>query len=314
MLMRTLLILLLLTGLAHAEQPDEEANPWSGTQPTQLRTLMEEIPEIMERSWYQVEVLVFAREEPANDEHWRLGRYPAYPASNIRLGSEDGGATPLLPEDADSPHRDALEAGAWRKLPDEARKLADAVRSMEQSRFRTLYHETWRQPVLERDQALPIYIEGGRSMPLTLEPETLEQLPGRTRDPEEGQDPPLHDDPATTEERSADDAVAEMETVAPAREILEVLLPAEPELRGTLTLSLARFLHLDPSLWLTLESDQGQRYHVDINQHRRMRSERLHYLDHPLFGVLIRIDPWDHPEQEKKKQLEEALEEHTRRE
>ncbi len=326
MRMRTLLILilLLLTGLVQAqapeEEPEDETNPWSGTPPTELRAMLAEIPEIMDRTWYQVEVLVFAREEATNEEHWRLGRYPSYPGSNLRLGTatdeaDDDEAGPLLPEDAGSLHEQAVEAGAWRTLPNDTLKLTDAARSMTRGRYRILYHQTWRQPVLEREQALPIYIEGGQSMPLTLEPETLERLPGESGEPEDGeQREPAQPDRGIDGEASPRAEVPRTQGLSPAQEILQVLLPAEPELRGTLTLSRARFLHLEPSLWLTKETDEGQRYHVDINQHRRMRSERLHYLDHPLFGVLIRLDPRDHPEQEEKEQMEEALDEHTRRE
>jgi hypothetical protein len=28
-----------------------------------------------------------------------------------------------------------------------------------------------------------------------------------------------------------------------------------------------------------------------LDERRRLRSEELHYLDHPKFGVLVRIDP-----------------------
>lgn len=43
-------------------------------------------------------------------------------------------------------------------------------------------------------------------------------------------------------------------------------------------------------------AEQAQREHLiartaTLRQHRRMRSGELHYLDHPLFGVLIKINP-----------------------
>jgi len=39
-----------------------------------------------------------------------------------------------------------------------------------------------------------------------------------------------------------------------------------------------------------------------------LKRGETHYLDHPLFGVIVRIDPWDHPEQEKAALVLEALE------
>lgn len=34
---------------------------------------------------------------------------------------------------------------------------------------------------------------------------------------------------------------------------------------------------------------------VSLRQKRRMRSNETHYLDHPLFGVMVRITPWEPP-------------------
>jgi len=36
---------------------------------------------------------------------------------------------------------------------------------------------------------------------------------------------------------------------------------------------------------------------VRLKQHRRMRSQELHYLDHPLFGLLIKLNPYDQARQ-----------------
>ena len=98
------------------------------------------------------------------------------------------------------------------------------------------------------------------------------------------------------------------------------------ELEGTLSFTRSRFLHLQTSLWYTLfehrsgesnpflaefqsnlseeillqhqklvkvERERGQylaaRKHP-LFQSRRMRSGELHYIDHPLFGILVRIN------------------------
>ncbi len=34
-----------------------------------------------------------------------------------------------------------------------------------------------------------------------------------------------------------------------------------------------------------------------LKEQRRMRSDEVHYFDHPLFGILVLISPWEHPEQ-----------------
>ena len=75
-------------------------------------------------------------------------------------------------------------------------------------------------------------------------------------------------------------------------------LPAR--LRGTVTLSLARYLHLDlaldldPASVIPTESRRGFGAAVPVyrlRESRRMRSRELHFFDHPKFGVLVRIDP-----------------------
>jgi len=55
---------------------------------------------------------------------------------------------------------------------------------------------------------------------------------------------------------------------------------------GTVRMSRARFLHLDLDLLLNT-ADRSYRF---IN-HRRMRSNELHYIDHPMFGVLVIATP-----------------------
>jgi len=92
------------------------------------------------------------------------------------------------------------------------------------------------------------------------------------------------------------------------------------ELEGTLSVRRSRFLHVETDLWLTrfeatgsmqdpfqdhpmaevypalllaaargLNHEPGYRYHMA--QQRRLRSNEVHYLDHPQFGIIIEIRP-----------------------
>lgn len=58
------------------------------------------------------------------------------------------------------------------------------------------------------------------------------------------------------------------------------------DLQGAMRLSLGRFLHAD--FELTLQRHDGP--DVQARLHRRMRGGELHYLDHPLLGILIRAE------------------------
>ena len=56
---------------------------------------------------------------------------------------------------------------------------------------------------------------------------------------------------------------------------------------GRVLFTRERFLHLDVELDLTID---GVTYHIEEDRHR-VQSGRPHYLDHPLFGVILQIRP-----------------------
>ncbi len=61
------------------------------------------------------------------------------------------------------------------------------------------------------------------------------------------------------------------------------------EISGTLLLTRARFLHVWADLLYAPGDGQGNAYRMQ--DHRRMRSGELHYIDHPKFGLLILCTP-----------------------
>ena len=65
------------------------------------------------------------------------------------------------------------------------------------------------------------------------------------------------------------------------------------ELQGHLAVTLGRYLHTQATLWLeptpTAPTSDPAAY-AQLDQSQRMRSGELHYFDHPLFGLLVRID------------------------
>jgi hypothetical protein len=89
-----------------------------------------------------------------------------------------------------------------------------------------------------------------------------------------------------------------------------IYLHFEDELQGYLAVTLGRYLHTAATLWLypsdslsgpsAANNDENPlratRPYAQLKQSRRMRSGELHYFDHPLFGVLVRIDKVKHPE------------------
>ena len=71
-----------------------------------------------------------------------------------------------------------------------------------------------------------------------------------------------------------------------------------PAVRGTVKVSVARYLHVELDLLYRLSGDdmaavpEGTPRWFRLESERRMRSRELHYIDHPLFGVLVWITPF----------------------
>ena len=74
-----------------------------------------------------------------------------------------------------------------------------------------------------------------------------------------------------------------------------------PVVQGTVKVSLARYLRVDLDLVYSRPLNDGiaamdtvpTRFRLESE--RRMRSGELHYIDHPLFGVLVLIEPFQVP-------------------
>ena len=80
-----------------------------------------------------------------------------------------------------------------------------------------------------------------------------------------------------------------------------------PKLEGTLQFSVKRYLHMEVDLLLRLpvEYDPADDYFMGrafqgyrLRTHRRMRSGKLHYLDHPVLGVLVQAERYEPPQPE----------------
>jgi len=78
-------------------------------------------------------------------------------------------------------------------------------------------------------------------------------------------------------------------------------------LEGTVKLVRERYLHLDVDLVLqkaganppgSYTDAQPETAAYQLREKRRMRSRELHYLDHPRFGVIAIVTPYDAPEDE----------------
>lgn len=67
------------------------------------------------------------------------------------------------------------------------------------------------------------------------------------------------------------------------------------EVEGTITLGRGKYLHFKPNLQLrrTITLDDGSTRTITaiLDQPRRMKSREAHYIDHPLFGIIVYASP-----------------------
>jgi len=178
-------------------------------------------------------------------------------------------------------------------------RLSEIVQSIiRSSRYGLLTHTGWRQPGLDQSDSFPIWIKGGKIFGV-----------GYSSIDHAGNESYLPAATVIPEETNA----AEQKPVAPQQGLYE--------LEGQIIITLSRYLHTQANLVLRKpteirtfqpsESVPGSSqvevnesyslYNYGLNEKRRMRSKKLHYLDHPQFGMLVLITPYQKP-------LEPALE------
>ena len=84
-----------------------------------------------------------------------------------------------------------------------------------------------------------------------------------------------------------------------------------PSVEGTLRLHRARYLHLNADLLYRraapADADVTLPAGFRMAQSRKMRSEEIHYLDHPLFGVIVQVTPYEAPPPEPAPAAPDAL-------
>jgi hypothetical protein len=78
-------------------------------------------------------------------------------------------------------------------------------------------------------------------------------------------------------------------------------IDGQPKLEGTLKVGVKRYLHFETDLLIRRlkrsgsESSQSEVQSYRLQTTRRMRSGKLHYLDHPVFGVLVKASRYEPP-------------------
>ncbi len=226
--------------------------------------------------WYQIEIAVFAHEPADIDaQFWDLALKAKLPEGAIQLGTfsqpqPDSTSAPITPAADGKTNRPPGSPVALILRPDLASSLNNLNRLSLARGYRLLVHQRWLQQLPADSEQPSIRIQGGALLDETVFPDEQFELDGsimltRARYLHINTDlyltlaPPPNWKPANRAPKAVLDALA---SVPPS------LQSPAPEAR--------------PPEWLT----------VNLQQKRRMRSNELHYLDHPLFGMLINITPY----------------------
>jgi hypothetical protein len=244
-----------------------------------------------ELRFYDVEVVIFKNNlGPKGQEYILPDSSPQIEGDILDMSSSDS--------------IEAAREKSYEIIPIDKMQLTDTVlKIVNSSRYSLLAHVAWRQPGVEKEQALPIWIKGGRifgeefiSIDNQVDFELL----------------------AKTEYLNSKD-ISTIPTVESSSTLETGLQPDTDlyELEGKITIGLSRYLHtyadlvlrkprltIDPSIEVpgldasVIENLPDTRIlnNHSLKERRRMRSNKLHYLDNPEFSMLILITPYEAPE------------------
>ncbi|KPJ94316.1 MAG: hypothetical protein AMJ53_05510 [Gammaproteobacteria bacterium SG8_11] len=266
--------------------------------PAQAATEKSEIP------WYEVEVIIFANQQKraADTETWPEEASSAGYGYVLDLALP--GFSPLKPKlppvnaqaaasglsvDTD----DIYGNGAYVLLDKEFFQLSNIAKKIDaSSQYDVVLHLAWRQPTFDEDKSIPVFVFNDM---LDRDP-----TPKPVSTPGFGQGYDFYVDG----------------------------LAAGPQyhwLSGTLKLSVSRYLHLESDLHIKLRTTKqevieespppetggfGSFFGMSreptpimierpllqdyrLFETRRMRSKEIHYFDHPLMGIIVKVTPYE---------------------
>lgn len=216
--------------------------------------------------WYEVEILLFSQPGDAlNDEHWDTRVFPSLTENHM---------------DAELP--ETVE-GLIKPAENEDFSLPASIASMKARGYQMLYHGKWQQAMLPREQSRPIRIKAGElisdgyhQLDGEIELDIARYLHLRTH--------LFYSVPVSAEWMQAHKITEEVQST----------FSSEAESNNEISDFLAQLTPVQQApQWLTVKMEQG----------RRMRGGELHYIDHPFFGMLIRMTRMKEPAAESELEL-----------
>ena len=275
--------------------------------------------------WFQIELIVFSRLDGASHgEQWARDLTLRYPFNWVELQDPETPKSwlpdwlekPINPGLVGAPQLETPEDQRWTPLQVDLERRpyfrlgvndrnlnAVANTLARKPEYRLLFHQAWRQPMEENQSSPAILIGGGDRFGLHQELEgsvTLSlsrYLHLHTNlwltefEPNFGQAPGGWPELPLPPNRPGNDRSAPSLESDPAAPFGQPGGSAWDRFTQT-----SNPLNSLQTLSGFLREDYLPKRIVAMTQRRRMRSEELHYLDHPLFGLMIKIKPYERPE------------------
>ena len=262
-------------------------------------------------TWYQVELIVFSHPAGNDAEQWDATPNLAYPSASRLLADEV--STPVVISQSEQAAPTApVQPAAFTILPSSQQALRNKAAAIQRSsRYQILFHEAWNQQMTDQANARPIVLDrsgDGGAWPelqgtiklyvaryLYLETNLWlntrgEYLPGSWRMPA----PPIGPSSLIFE---APEPELELELEQPQRETItaDPAIDLESQRVPSTLITITKRAE-------TLEPIYPFRHAVRLHQTRRMRSGEVHYIDHPMLGVIVKITPLPDPRSQAKPQ------------
>ena len=229
-----------------------------------------------EMRYYDVEIIVIENlnEVEKNSENWPIQVNLNKPEKTIELGQPF--PSDWLPQGSDL-------INSYKLLDSKSYQLSDMVEKISESKTqRVIFHTAWRQPGLDKNLSLPVYFKREVPVPPILEADNnkLTQEEGKS-----------------VQDSNASPSVLE----------------------GILRVTLARYLLLEAELTFqnkipeivnsdnpftvldneSLREKMKSQSVIHLKQKRhRIRSNELHYIDHPAISILVKMTPFIKPEED----------------
>lgn len=270
-------------------EPETQAIVRTAVLPAMLLLIVAASPVVAapddEDQWYEIEIIVFQHKDPESTESWPGD--PGAPDVTDAVELAPAMLSPVQAELGRTLQEDARAATLkmpllpFQLIDDSELRLGAVVnRLMLSDDYAPILHTAWRQPAVERDKSPAVHVqsempESPRSGAVTLN-DLLVTPPG---------------------EELFGEALVETAGETPTNTI-----------DGTITVSRNRYLHLKTDLLYHKAEAQAQEESglfsifsredrqpdvFRMRQQRRIREGELHYFDHPMFGLIALVTPYE---------------------